>query len=95
MKQFALSCGLLIVLISSAFAEDKFGLALKIGPNFANMRVKEKSTGRIVNTNVSRYPSFFLEAELTLSSHLSYVTGFQYLVHGYSAPAIDSIYVYE
>lgn len=86
---------LLFVFMANSRAEDKFGLALKIGPNFANMRVKEKSTGRIINTNVSRNPSFLLEAELVLSSHLSYVTGVQYLVHGYSAPAIDSIYVYE
>jgi len=95
MKTRVLCLSLLLCLFSHAAAGDKFGLALKGGRNFANMLVKEKSTGRIVNTNVAKEPSVMLEAELVLGEHVSYVTGFHYIVHGYSARDIDSVFTYR
>lgn len=95
MKKLALCCGLTVIFISSALAGDKFGLALKGGRTFANMVVKEKQTGRTVNTSMVKEPSFLLEAELVLGEHVSYVTGFHYIVHGYSARDIDSVFTYR
>jgi len=95
MKKIIFCCGLTLLFITNAAGGDKFGLALKGGRNFANMLVKEKSTGRSVNTNVAKEPSFLLEAELVLGEHFSYVTGFHYIVHGYSARDIDSVYTYR
>ncbi len=92
----SLGCACLILLfIAQAAAEDKFGLALKVGPNFANMLVREKSTQFIVNTDMRIRPSYMLELEVVITKHLSYVAGFQYLVHAYSGNAVDSIYTYE
>jgi hypothetical protein len=92
----SLGCACLILLfITQATAEDKFGLALKVGPNFANMLVREKSTQFIVNTDMRIKPSYMLELEVVITKHLSYVAGFQYLVHAYAGHAADSIYTYE
>ncbi len=95
MKKIILGVGLILSLISNSAGGDKFGLALKGGRNFANMLVKEKSTGRTVNSNTAKEPSFLLEAELVFGKHVSYVTGLQYLVHGYSARDIDSVFTYR
>jgi hypothetical protein len=95
MNKIVLCGGLLLLFITSATGGDKFGLALKGGRNFANMLVKEKSTGRTVNSNVAKEPSFLLEAELVLGKHVSYVSGFHYIVHGYSARDIDSVFTYR
>jgi hypothetical protein len=91
---FGCAC-LILLLITPAAAGDKFGLALKVGPNFSNMLVREKSTNLIVNTDMRIRPSYFLEAEVVITKHLSYIVGFQYLVHAYSGNAADSIYTYE
>ncbi|MCI0698749.1 hypothetical protein L0337_42960 [candidate division KSB1 bacterium] len=92
----SLGCAcLVLLLITQAAAEDKFGLALKVGPNFSNMLVREKSTSFIVNTDMRIKPSYMLELEVVITKHLSYVAGFQYLVHAYSGNATDSIYTYE
>jgi hypothetical protein len=91
-----LGCVCLILLfISQAAAGDQFGLALKAGPNFSNMLVREKSTNLIVNTDMRIKPSYMLELEIVITKHLSYVAGFQYLVHAYSGHAADSIYTFE
>jgi hypothetical protein len=95
MKTSLGSACLLLLFIAQAVAEDKFGLSLKVGPNFSNMLVREKSTNLIVNTDMRIKPSYFLEAEVVITRHLSYVVGFQYLVHAYSGNAADSIYTYE
>jgi hypothetical protein len=95
MNKIVLCGGFILLFIANAAAGDKFGLALKGGRNFANMLVKEKSTGRIVDSNVEKEPSFLLEAELVLGKHVSYVSGFHYIVHGYSARDIDSVFTYR
>jgi hypothetical protein len=95
MKTSLGSACLILLFITQAAAGDKFGLALKVGPNFSNMLVREKSTNLIVNTDMRINPSYFLEAEVVITRHLSYVVGFQYLVHAYSEHAADSIYTYE
>ncbi len=87
--------GLVLLFISNAVAGDKFGLALKAGPNFSNMRVEEKSTGNIVDTDIAVEPAFMLEFELVISKHVSYVAGFQFLRHGYSARDIDSVFTFR
>src|SRR5574341_1351376 len=86
---------LLLVLISTAGAGDKFGLALKAGPNFSNMRVQEKKTLLTANTAMRVEPTYMLEMEVVIAEHISYVAGFQYLVHSYSSSAVDSIYPYQ
>jgi len=95
MNKIVLCGGWLLLFITGASGGDKFGLALKGGRNFANMRVTEKSTGLAVNSDVAKEPSFLLEAELVLGKHVSYVSGFHYLVHGYSARDIDSVFTYR
>jgi len=95
MHKFLLGGGLLLLITTYAFSGDKFGLAIKGGRNFANMRVIEKSTGLIVNSSMVKEPSFLLEAELVFGEHVSYVTGFHYIVHGYSARDIDSVFTYR
>lgn len=95
MKKSLGSACLILLFIAQAAAEDKFGLSLKVGPNFSNMLVREKSTNLIVNTDMRIRPSYFLEAEVVITKHVSYVVGFQYLVHAYSGNAADSIYTYE
>ncbi|MDZ7362598.1 MAG: hypothetical protein ONB46_18020 [candidate division KSB1 bacterium] len=87
--------GLVLFFISNAAAGDKFGLALKAGPNFSNMRVEEKSTGRIVSSDIAAEPAFMLEFELVISKHVSYIAGFQFLRHGYSARDIDSVFTFR
>jgi len=95
MNKIVLCGGLLLLFITGASGGDKFGLALKTGRNFANMLVKEKITGLAVNSNVAKESSFLLEAELVLGKHVSYVTGFHYVGHGYSARDIDSVFTYR
>lgn len=95
MKKILLCCALLLSLITNAESGDKFGLAIKGGRNFAKMLVKDKKTGEIVNARMVKEPSFLLEAELVFGEHISYVTGLHYLVHGYSARDIDSVYTYR
>lgn len=95
MKPFMFCLGLTFLCLTNAFSGDKFGLAIKGGRNFANMLVKDKRTGEKTNTRMAKEPSLLLEAELVFGPHVSYVTGFHYIVHGYSARAIDSIYTYR
>jgi len=95
MKTSLGSACLILLFVTQAAAADKFGLALKAGPNFSNMLVREKSTNLIVNTDLRIKPSYFLEAEVVITKHVSYIVGFQYLVHAYSGNAVDSIYAYE
>ncbi len=95
MKTSLGSAFFILLFVTQAAAEDKFGLSLKVGPNFSNMLVREKSTNLIVNTGMRIRPSYFLEAEVVITKHLSYVVDFQYLVHAYSGHAADSIYTYE
>lgn len=95
MKPCRLCSCLLLLCISNVTAGDKLGVAIKTGPNFANMRVKEKSTGKIVSTRTETEPSYMLEIEMTLSKHVSYIGGFQFLAHGYSARDIDSVFTFR
>jgi hypothetical protein len=94
-KNVIVSTCLLLLLASNAGAGDKFGLALKAGPNFSNMRVQEKSTLLTANTDMRVEPSYMLEMEVVITEHISYVAAFQYLVHSYSSSAVDSIYPYQ
>ncbi|MGH7601161.1 MAG: hypothetical protein ACREOI_32795 [bacterium] len=91
---FGSAC-LILLFITPAAAEDKFGLALKVGPSFSNMLVREKSTNLIVNTDMRIKPSYFLEAEVVITKHISYIVGFQYLIHAYSGHSADSVGTYE
>ena len=95
MKTRFLGGGLVLLFMANAAAGDKFGLALKAGPNFSNMRVEEKSSGKIVNSDIAVEPAFMLEFELVISKHLSYIAGFQFLRHGYSARDIDSVFTFR
>ena len=95
MKTCALCLSLMLCLVSPVVAGDKFGLALKTGKSWTNMHVKEKSTGNIVDTDRVRESTYLLEAEIVITKHLSYVGGLQYLAHGYSARAIDSVFAYR
>lgn len=96
MKPIIFCCGLLLLLcITKAAAGDKFGVAIKGGRNFAKMLVKDKKTGETVNARMVKEPSFLLEAELAFGEHVSYVTGIHYIVHGYSARDIDSVFTFR
>lgn len=86
---------LVILLVSQTAAKDKVGFALKAGPNFANMLVREKSSNLIVNTDIKTSPSYLLELELVISKHVSYIAGFQYLVHAYSGSGADSLFTFR
>ncbi|MDZ7292768.1 MAG: hypothetical protein ONB44_21735 [candidate division KSB1 bacterium] len=90
-----LVCVCLMLPAVTATAQHKLGLAVKAGPNFANMRVKEKSTGRVLDTRMQIEPSATLEMEIVISKHFSYILGLQLLAHSYSAHSADSVSTFE